>query len=103
MTGQLLEESSRPQNALSEPKQLALQASSLDQAEPNPCVQLWGPGPDKATCKTCGHLAVRSYGRRYYKCDLRKMTACAATDHRVRWRACGKYVGESGGCDGPTP
>jgi hypothetical protein len=59
--------------------------------EPNPCVRLWGPGPDGATCKTCAHLVSYQWSKRYYKCDLRRMSACAATDHRVAWRACGKY------------
>lgn len=59
--------------------------------EPNPCVRLWGPGPEGAKCKTCVHLFGRRYGKTYYKCDLRRDSACAATDHRVGWRACGKY------------
>jgi hypothetical protein len=60
--------------------------------EKNPCVRLYGPGPDGAKCKTCSRLHARTYyPHTYYKCGLRKDTACAATDHRVRWRACAKY------------
>lgn len=60
--------------------------------EPNPCVRLWGPGPVLAQCKTCTHLVSRRYyPRTYYKCDLRRDSACAATDHRVGWRACAKW------------
>jgi hypothetical protein len=59
--------------------------------EPNPCVRVWGPGPEDAKCKTCSHLHVRRYANTYYKCDLRKMSPSTATDHRVSWRACGKY------------
>ncbi len=60
--------------------------------EPNPCVRLYGYGPEGETCKTCGLLIVNPFaGRRYYKCDLRRMSRCAATDHRVSWRACGKW------------
>jgi hypothetical protein len=64
-------------------------------SEPNPCVRLWGPGPEGRQCKTCKRLVSHDFRRRYYKCELRKQTACAATDHRVGWRACAKY-GEVG-------
>jgi hypothetical protein len=60
--------------------------------EANPCVRLWGLGPEGAKCKTCTLLVCRTYGpHRYYKCPLRADSACAATDHRVGWRACAKY------------
>ena len=59
---------------------------------PNPCVRVFGPGPEGAKCKTCVHLTYHwSAGTRYYKCRQRKMTMGAATDHRLRWDACGKY------------
>ena len=60
--------------------------------EPNPCVRLWGLGPEGEKCKTCDRLNVRCYGdHRYYKCALRKETAGPGTDHRVGWRACAKW------------
>jgi hypothetical protein len=62
--------------------------------EPNPCVRLWGPGPEGKKCKTCDLLHCRQYGKRYYKCGLRRDSACAATDHRVGWAACAKYEEE---------
>ncbi|HEX9036962.1 MAG TPA: hypothetical protein VF808_08230 [Ktedonobacterales bacterium] len=40
------------------------------QPNPNPCVQMWGPGPAGAICKNCVHLRYISASRRYYKCDL---------------------------------
>jgi hypothetical protein len=61
--------------------------------EPNPCVRLWGPGPEGKQCKTCGHLVTWHHGRTYYKCDMRRMSRCEATDHRVSWRACAKWEG----------
>lgn len=57
----------------------------------NPCIPVYGKGPDGKRCATCKHLRVHQYANRYYKCDLRRMSASAATDHRVRWDACGKY------------
>jgi len=60
--------------------------------ERNPCVRVWGRGPEGKRCKTCSHLVTRQYGRTYYKCDLRKMSACSATDHGCAWNACAKYV-----------
>lgn len=63
-------------------------------AEPNPCVYVFGPGPEGKTCKTCAHLVRRDYAKTYYKCDKRSMSRSEATDHRVGWRACGKYEEE---------
>jgi hypothetical protein len=54
--------------------------------EPNPCVRLWGPGPEGATCKTCARMLS-------WHCSLRTLSACLAEPHRVGWRACGKYAG----------
>lgn len=63
------------------------------EAEPNPCVQVYGYGPEGEECGDCGLLVIRfASGRRYYKCPLRRMSACEATDHRVGWRSCGKWV-----------
>ncbi|MEN6547729.1 MAG: hypothetical protein ABFE07_16975 [Armatimonadia bacterium] len=62
--------------------------------EPNPCVRLWGPGPEGAKCRTCTLLVLvvrYGAGRRYYKCRMRRMSMSEATDHRVGWRACAKY------------
>jgi hypothetical protein len=58
----------------------------------NPMIAYFGRGPDGTRCKTCVHCRYPDgYGRRYYKCDLRRLTHGAATDHRVRWPACGRY------------
>lgn len=54
----------------------------------NPCVKVYGPGPEGARCKTCA-LLVRN--GRYAKCRLRRISHGAATDHRVYHPACGKY------------
>lgn len=59
----------------------------------NPCIAVFGTGPDGVRCATCSHLQARQYANRYYKCDLRRISASTATDHRVRWDACGKYEG----------
>lgn len=72
--------------------------------EPNPCVRLFGEGPEGAKCKTCA-LLLTTYGagRKYYKCSLRRMSRCEATDHRVSWRACAKWEdsrGDQGGGGG---
>lgn len=65
-------------------------AEELD--DPNPCVAVWGRGPEGVRCKTCRFLFWHGYGdRRYYKCEKRKLTFGPGTDHRVRWNACGLY------------
>ena len=57
----------------------------------NPLIPLYGPGPEGARCGSCSHLFARRYAGTYYKCDLRRDGSSAATDHRVRWPACGRY------------
>lgn len=58
----------------------------------NPVVRLLGKGPEGKRCKDCGHLFARKYNKTYYKCALRRCTNGPATDHRVRWNACSKFV-----------
>jgi hypothetical protein len=58
----------------------------------NPCVQVFGKGPDGAICKSCAYLFAHQPGnKRFYKCELRNFTHGAASDHKVRWPACGRY------------
>ncbi|WP_231464755.1 hypothetical protein [Pedobacter sp. Leaf132] len=57
----------------------------------NPCVGAYGKGPEGTRCKTCTHLYCKSFGKRYYKCELRKDTNGPATDHKVNWPSCRKY------------
>lgn len=62
----------------------------------NPLVPLYGPGPEGATCGGCAHLYIKpGTSKRYYKCDLRRLTESESSDHRVRWQACGRYEKES--------
>lgn len=56
----------------------------------NPCIALYGNGPEGVKCGTCVHLYVKRYANKYYKCGLRT-SGGLATDHRVNWPACGKY------------
>jgi len=58
----------------------------------NPCIAAYGKGPEGTRCKSCSHLYCKSYGKRYYKCELRKDTNGPATDHKVNWPTCGKYI-----------
>lgn len=57
----------------------------------NPCVAVFGAGPEGARCATCTHLFAFEYSRVYYKCGLRPNTNGPGTDHRLRWPACAKY------------
>lgn len=60
--------------------------------DPNPCVRLFGKGPEGATCKTCTHLVRMLYGHTVLKCDERgDLTHGPKTDQRSRWNACAKY------------
>ncbi len=58
----------------------------------NPCISLYGTGPEKQTCKGCIHLRYPlQYSAKHWKCDLRKLSHGTATDHRVGWPACARY------------
>jgi hypothetical protein len=62
---------------------------------PNPMVRAFGEGPEGVKCKNCIHLYAKVYHpNRYYKCDFRKDTNGAGTDHRVNWQSCRKYEPE---------
>lgn len=64
-----------------------------DRVSDNPCVQLWGFGPDGKTCGDCAHLLVLQQSRRWYKCGLRHdLTHSHKTDQLRRWQACGRFV-----------
>lgn len=57
----------------------------------NPCVSVYGAGPEGATCKTCVHLLGIHRSKTYYKCRQRPITGGPGTDHRVNWPACSRY------------
>ena len=65
----------------------------------NPCLALYGVGPENALCGSCTHCRYRPQRNptvRYWKCDLRTLTNGRATDHKVRWQACGRYEQRAG-------
>lgn len=68
-------------------------ADPLIDAHPtgNPCVRVFGPGPEGRRCKHCKHLFFYQMGGRYYKCALRPVTGGPGSDHRVNWPACVKF------------
>jgi len=73
----------------------ALKAVKLKE---NPCVALYGSGPEGALCKGCHHLRnVDYHGKVYHKCELRKATHGRATDHRPRWPVCARYEPDPAG------
>lgn len=71
---------------------LESQKEKLKDTEKNPCVKLYGAGPEAETCKHCTYLTLQRYtAKNYYKCKLRTITRGPATDHRVNWKACAKF------------
>jgi hypothetical protein len=76
------------------PPRDALTGTTPTGARGNPLVALYGPAPVAgARCGTCVHLLrVRHHDYTYAKCALRANTHGSATDHRVRWPACARYV-----------
>jgi len=59
--------------------------------EPNPCVRLYGAGPEGKKCKQCALLYRKCYSRCYLKCRMRPDTNGPGTDHKARWNACAKF------------
>lgn len=77
---------------LSPEQQLWMEEAKATPTEPNPCVRLYGKGPEGKTCKDCALLWC--HGRathRFYKCKLRTFTHGPGSDHKVRWNACAKF------------
>ncbi|RYC70694.1 hypothetical protein [Spirosoma sordidisoli] len=61
----------------------------------NPCIKVFGPGPEGAKCKTCALLRYVEYSKRYYKCAKRGVSSSVTTDHLINWPACGQYQAEN--------
>lgn len=61
----------------------------------NPCIDVYGPGPEGKLCKYCSRLIRKQYANTYRKCGLRKNTNGPGTDHKATWPACKKYEEES--------
>lgn len=62
----------------------------------NPCVRLYGMGPENTRCKECRLLRRKGgHAKTYFKCELRGDTNGPATDHRANWPACGRFVAAS--------
>lgn len=60
----------------------------------NPCLKLYGKGPEGKRCKACKHLLAKRRGRTWYKCELRAGTyhkTSPVSDHRANWPACGRF------------
>ncbi len=58
----------------------------------NPCVALYGPGPENTKCKECRLFIRKAKSKVYFKCELRGNTNGAATDHRANWPTCKRFV-----------
>ncbi len=58
----------------------------------NPCVRLYGRGPEGEICANCAHLYRHVMAKVYLKCDLRTHTNGPGSDHKARWPACAKFV-----------
>src|SRR4051812_48289431 len=83
-------------------------ASLLSMEEPapapehsvNPCIDMYGPGPESSICRGCVHLHGFQQSTTSYKCAKRAWktkggkypgTTYPGGDHRVRWPACAKF------------
>jgi hypothetical protein len=68
----------------------------------NPCVALFGTGPDGMLCRQCDCLFEHRAGRKFFKCQRRTFTCGPGSDHRANWPACGKFTPKPppGGNDG---
>ncbi len=67
--------------------------------DPNPCVRVYGPGPEGATCATCVSLIRGGARDKHLKCTLRFTSdtdgltfVSQRLGHRAAWPACGRYV-----------
>jgi hypothetical protein len=63
--------------------------------EPNPCVRLFGKGPEGSICRDCTHLYRNYRQKAYIKCDFRAHTNGPGSDHKARWQACSRFEGKA--------
>lgn len=62
----------------------------------NPCIAVFGPGPDGVKCGSCRFHYFKLLANKYPKCEKRgKETGSAKTDHSSRYPACGIYQPET--------
>lgn len=80
---------------------IAVPQSAKPDKDTNPCIALYGPGPDGQTCKNCSLIAGLGLSKTYYKCRIRKNTHSAKTDHKLKWQACAKFEQREAGQDIP--
>lgn len=53
--------------------------------------EIYGIREDKV-CKTCKHcLSIDYHNKVYHKCDLWRISNCAATDIRLKDKACNRW------------
>ena len=77
--------------------QAAWLAKQPQPVKENPCIKLYGPGPEAKRCGDCTHIKVMGgYSKRIYKCDLRPITGGEASDHRLKWHTCEKFEDRDG-------
>ena len=57
----------------------------------NPCIALYGKGPEDKKCGECALLVGIAHSRTFYKCRLRKNTNGPASDHKRKYPACGRF------------
>jgi hypothetical protein len=61
----------------------------------NPCIAVFGKGPEKTRCKSCVHFIRKQYRGTYFKCKFRGDTNGPGTDHRANWPTCGRFILET--------
>ena len=57
----------------------------------NPMPVVYGPGPADKRCRDCAHLLVFEQSKRWFKCELRRVSGSTVTDHRALWPTCGRF------------
>jgi hypothetical protein len=77
-------------------EQIPVEAPQKLERSVNPCLALYGPGPEGEICKDCAYLVGRCLSKVIYKCCLRENTCSQKTDHRLRWPACAKFQKREG-------
>ena len=68
-----------------------LPPTTIPASKTNPCIAVYGPGPADTHCTDCTHLRRMQRDKTYIKCDLRKRTHGAGTDHRALWPTCARF------------
>jgi hypothetical protein len=77
-------------------QQMHMQWLTNNEPDPNPMVRKFGMDQQNRKCSDCDALVYLERGtRKVYKCKARSVSHSEASDHRLKWNACRRFIPEA--------